>query len=195
MTFPSKPTIQQVVPKIQDRIQQPERNGAVRNLASIASGVFEIGQAFRQIAWMRILQTEALNLRTQISFATVPFGDAWRVHAVGAANSLSPSVRCGVFVSYPAQGGAGGAPVIQMATAFALEHTVQTADVLNGRSNTSETFLNKPFLEIFPPGRLLIVTDPTGAGAAEIYDFIIELVDGPLKAQQDLLGNPVVSTV
>jgi len=192
MTFPTKPIIQQVIAQAQDKIQQPERNGAIRNISPVASGVFEIGQAFRQINWFRINQTNALAKQIQIAFQPVPLGQMWRIHHIGTRVSAL-QVNCKVIVEYSAQGDPAGALAIILSDNFMNIDANQTSDALNGRSNTNETFLNRPFFDIYPPGRMTILTEQIGAGATSSYHFIMEILDGPLQSKQQIVGSPVVS--
>jgi len=196
MTFPGKPTIQQVVPNVQDRIQQPERNGAIRNISPVASGVFEIGQAFRQLNWFRINHTNAGAQQVQIAFQPVPLGQMWRFHHIGARVTGAVNVNCRVLVEYTAQGDPAGQLSIVLANTFMLLDAFQTEDLLNGRSNTNERYFNKgPFFDIYPPGRLTLLTNQIADTETSSFHFVMEILDGPLQAQYQEVGSPLVSQI
>lgn len=192
MVTPGKPIIQRVIPQLQDKIQQPERDGAIRNISPIASGVFEIGQAFRRLFWFRINQTNGLAKPLAITFRPVPLGEMHRFFFI-ASRVGAGAVQLGVNTFYPAQGAAVGANTIEVAKNFMHVDPFTTRDHLNGRTNTNENYFNRPYLDIVPPGNLLLVTDQIGAGIESSYQIFMEILDGPLSTEQRLIGAPVIT--
>ena len=189
MTRPNRPSFQQTVAGLNDRVGVPGGGGGIQSISPVLQVILDASDVVREIRWSRFVHTMVGADNVRITFDTVPQGEVHQYLFIGADSGGSGPETWVVRAIYPAQGllpsDSDQKTTLQSASEGSLLATKPASDPGYGHEYQP--------LNIYPGGHLEIDTESALVATKNVtLDLLWEILPAPARAFAEVVTPTVV---